>query len=345
MTCSGRKKLGLKFLAIGLSFALALPGFASELKSARIYPTGKITIYSGDQRVGEFSKEAPFPEGFLIAADGKCGVKMEHIYLVAEDRSLFSVATSANPRKLLVKEGTVYFAISKMSHPLSFITPSGSVAVLDILLNAATVSSPLKGYVSVKQNRSELGIIKGGSMIVSTQQGEMMIESGQRLILAQADLDVGAPEEIETSDEKEGQEEKTGKEEKPGMSKNQKIIVGAIGVVAVAVGIGALAGGGGGGAAGCGVAAGVSIDARDRRGIHEIPVVRIDAGHLGVQVVLLFEQILLVIVLGQPEGCGRLDRGRRRLRVVSSSCRHPPGRPPTRDGRRRRRPSGRGCWR
>ena len=108
------------------------------------------------------------------------------MYFVSEDRSLFSVDTSVNLRKLLVKEGIVYFAISKMSHPLSFITPSGSVAVLDILLNAATVSSPLKGYVSVKQNRSELGIIKGGSMIVSTQQGEMMIESGQRIILSQA---------------------------------------------------------------------------------------------------------------------------------------------------------------
>ena len=107
------------------------------MKSARIYPTGKITIYNGNQRVGEFNKEAPFPEGFLIAADGKCGVKMEDIYLVAEDKSLFSVATSANLRKLLIKEGTVYFAVSDMSRALNFITPSGTMAVLDILLKAA----------------------------------------------------------------------------------------------------------------------------------------------------------------------------------------------------------------
>ena len=246
-------KFGVKFLAIGLSFALVLPGFSSDFKSARIYPTGKITIYSGDKRVGEFSKEAPFPEGFLIAADGKCGVKMEHIYLVAEDRSLFSVATSANPMKLLVKEGTVYFAISKISHSLSFITPSGSVAVIDILLKAATVSSPLKGYVSVKQNSSELGIIKGGSMIVSTQQGEMMIESGQRIILAQADMDVGAPEELEPSGEEEGKaeeavkDEEAAREKKAGMSKNTKIVLGAVGGAVVIGGIGALAAGGGGG--------------------------------------------------------------------------------------------------
>ena len=250
MYWSGKNKLRIKFFAIGLSFALALPGFSSEFKSARIYPTGKITIYNGNQRVGEFNKEAPVPEGFLIAADGRCGVRMEDIYLVAEDKSLFSVATSANQRELLIKEGTLYFAVSDMSRSLNFKTPFGMLAVLDILLNSATGSPQLKGYVSVKQNGSEIGIIEGGAMIVSTQQGEMMIESGKKLTLAQADMDVGAPEATEASDEKEAKEEKDGKEEKPGMSRNQKIIVGAIAVAAVAAGVGAFAGGGGGGGGG-----------------------------------------------------------------------------------------------
>jgi len=259
MYWSGRNKLGVSILAIGLSVALALTGFSSEFKSARVYPSGKITIYNGSQKVGEFNQEAPVPEGFLIAADGRCGVRMEDIYLVAEDRSLFSVATSANLRQLLVKEGTLYFAVSDMSRSLNFITPFGVLSVLDILLNSATGSPQLKGYVSVKQNGSEIGIIEGGSMIVSTQQGEMMIESGKKLTLAQADMDVGAPEKIETTnekegkDEKEGQEgkdEKTAKEGKAGMSDNRKIILGAIGVAAVAVGVGALAGGGGGGGGG-----------------------------------------------------------------------------------------------
>ena len=247
MYWTGKNKLRLKFFAIGLSFALALPGFSSEFKSARIYPTGKITIYNGNQRVGEFNKEAPVPEGFLIAADGRCGVRMEDIYLVAEDKSLFSVATSANQRELLIKEGTLYFAVSDMSRSLNFKTPFGMLAVLDILLNSATGSPQLKGYVSVKQNGSEIGIIEGGAMIVSTQQGEMMIESGKKLTLAQADMDVGAPEATEASDEKEGKEET---EKKPGMSRNQKIIVGAIAVAAVAAGVGAFAGGGGGGGGG-----------------------------------------------------------------------------------------------
>ena len=238
-----RNKLGLKLMAIGLSLTLTIPGFSLELKSARIYPTGKITIYNGDQRVGEFNKEAPFPEGYLIAADGKCGVRMDDIYLVADDGSLFSVATSANLRKLLIKEGTVYFAVSKMSHSLSFITPSGNLAVLDILINVATGSPKLKGYVSVKENVSKVGIIEGGSMIVSTQQGEMMLEPGQQLIFAQADMDVGAPEELESSDEEEGKAEEATEGEKAGMEKK----AGAVGGAVVIGGIGALAAGGGGG--------------------------------------------------------------------------------------------------
>ena len=252
MHWTGKHKLGLKFFAVSLSLALAFPGLSSDLKSGRIYPTGKITIYSHNQIVGEFSKEAPFPEGFLIATEGKCGVKMDDIYLVAEDRSLFSVDTATKLRKLLIKEGTVFFAFSRMSHSLSFITPSGNLAVLEILLHAATASPKLKGYIAVKPNGSELGVINGGSIIVSTEQGEMMIESGQRLILAQADMDVGAPEEIETSDETKDKDVKEGKEEKAGISKTTKIVLGAIGGAVVLGGFGALAAGGGGGGGGGG---------------------------------------------------------------------------------------------
>lgn len=255
---SGKYKLGLKFLAIGLILALAIPGLSYELKSARIYPTGKITIYSGEKKVGEFSKEAPLPKGFLIATDGRCGVKMESVYLVAEDKSLFSVAATANLRKLRIKEGKVYFAMSGNFPSLSFITPTGNLAVLDILLNAAANNQPLKGYVSVTQKGSELGVIEGGSMVISTQQGEMMIKSGQRIILAQVDMDVGPPVEEQKVDEKEGQESQEdqevqeGQEVKPGMSGTTKIIVGAVAVGAVAAGVGALAGGGGGGGGGDG---------------------------------------------------------------------------------------------
>ena len=247
---SGRHKLLPQLFAIGLSFILALPGFSSDAKLGRIYPKGKIILYSGNQKIGEFNKEAPLPEGYLLSADGRCGLKIEDAYMVAEDKSLFSVATSTNLRKISLQEGTLYFAVSDMTRSLNFITPSGNLVVLDILLNAAADNQPLKGYVTVKNNGSELGVIKGGSMIVSTEKGETMLKSGQRLLLAQADLDVGAPEEIEAGEDKSGEEETEGKvekEEKAGMSQSTKIIVGVVAAAAVVGGLGALAGGGGGG--------------------------------------------------------------------------------------------------
>lgn len=53
------------------------------------------------------------------------------------------------------------------------------------------------------------------------------------------------------------------------------------------------------------VAPGVAIDARNRRGIDKIAMRRVDAGHFGVQSVLLLEKIFLVIVFGHGKGSQR----------------------------------------
>jgi hypothetical protein len=241
-------KIELKLLAVCLSVTLAVPGFSSELKYARILPEGKITIYSGDQKIGEYRKEAPLPIGYLISSDGRCYVKTDGLYLVAEDKSLFSVDAVADRKELLIKNGTLYFALSKMPHSLSFITPAGIVAAREILLNAAAGSRLLKGYVSVQQGESEVGIIEGGSMMVSTQQGDMMIKSGRKIKLAQADMDIGPPKDKE--EDKEKVDKKQEEKKKPGMSKNVKITLGVVGTLALLGAFAALGGGGGGGGGG-----------------------------------------------------------------------------------------------
>ena len=249
-----RIKSRFKIIAVGLSFAFALSSVASELTSARIYPFGKVTIYNRNQRIGEFSREAPLPEGFFIAADGRCGVKIQSVYLVAEDQSLFSISTTKSIQRLSIKEGTIYFATSGNTPALSFATPSGDLAVLDIVLNAAVGTRQLKGYVSAGSEGSELGVIEGGSMIVSTHQGELMIKSGQRLILSQADMDIGAPPppkekpaEKETPKTESKQEAPEGQVKKAGKPLNKNIIIGAVAGGVLLAGLGALAAGGGGG--------------------------------------------------------------------------------------------------
>jgi hypothetical protein len=140
----------------------------------------------------------------------------------------------------LVKEGVIFFKTADMRRPLHFITPWGEISVEQIRLHAASGDASIKGYVAVYPTRTELGVAEGGSMDVITDQGLMSISSGSRIILAQADMDIGLPEE-------QPQAEADPPPEPQGWSQRQKIAAGAIGAGAVAGILLGLSGGGGGG--------------------------------------------------------------------------------------------------
>jgi len=226
----------------------------------RIIPKGKVTLFQGDQKVGEFRSEAPFPEGAFLSVQGECGVKMSDLYLVAIDKSLFSVKTDPDARKLSVKTGTVYFALSSMPHILVFKTPDGVVTTHQILLNASSESGLLQGYVSVTDTVTKVGVLEGGSLLLSMGDGETKrINAGQELRLAQAGLFEDKEDKKEKPKDK--KEEPKDKKDKPvkkakGMSTTAKVLIGLVTVG----GIAALAGGGGGGGGGGGAPPPVSPD-------------------------------------------------------------------------------------
>ena len=235
-----------KIVAIFSLLAFVSTSFASGLSVGRIIPKGKVTLFQGDQKVGEFRSEAPLPEGAFLSVQGECGVKMNDLYLVAIDKSLFSVTTDPDSRKLSVKAGTVYFALSSMPHILVFNTPDGVVTTHQILLNASAKSGLLQGYVSVTDAITKVGILEGGSLLLSVGDGETKrINAGQEIRLAQAGL----------FEDKEGKkEEPADKKEEPadkkvkakGMSTTTKVLIG----IATVGGIAAAAAGGGGGGGG-----------------------------------------------------------------------------------------------
>jgi hypothetical protein len=94
--------------------------------------------------------------------------------------------------------------------------------------------------VAVTENRTELGVAEGGSMDVFTDDGLMTIQSGKKIILSQADMDIGLPESSEPAAKQPPKPE-------PGMSSGRKIGYGALGVGAIAGIAMGLGGGGGGG--------------------------------------------------------------------------------------------------
>jgi len=180
-----KSKSCIKAVVTIVSLAFATAGFASGLYPARIMPTGKVFVYQEGNKVSEISAEAPLPEGYLLLCDGKAGLKMDGLYWVAADKSLFSVTTKADSVEFELREGTAYFALSELPRPIVFITPNGVFTAQEATLNASTDGGLLKGYVAATSEGTEIGVIEGGSLLISSPEGEKLVQSGNRIKVAQ----------------------------------------------------------------------------------------------------------------------------------------------------------------
>ncbi len=231
-----KNKRCLKTFIVIILVVFSTSAMASNFNSARIMPGKKVLIYRGDQQVGELTAESPLPDGALLGCHGDCAVRMDDFMLIGADQSLFSVTTQDNSRELLVRDGTVFFALSKLPHSLVFVTPEGAVTVQQLILNAAADRSAIKGYVEVSGESSEIGVIEGGSMRVSTDDGETTIQSGQKIILAQNEAGGTTGYETDTSNEK-----------RSGNWRTAAIVGGVLAAGAAAFAIASSSGGGGSG--------------------------------------------------------------------------------------------------
>jgi len=178
-------KAGLVSLAL---IAFAVNGFGMQGNAGRIIPMGKVYMLKDGKTIGSYSSEAPLPENTLLKTEGDCAVKLSDLYLVAADKSQFAISNADTSRELRVKGGTVYFALSKLPQPMVFTTPEGFVTAQQVILNASTEKSILKGYVMVSEKGSEIGVIEGGSLLISTADGDKLVKAGNRILLAQSEV-------------------------------------------------------------------------------------------------------------------------------------------------------------
>jgi hypothetical protein len=227
MLSKRKKTLIMKVFVVFLSFAFVSAGFA-----ARIVPTGTVSIIKDGKVVGQFSQEAPLPEGALLRCEAQCTIQLDDAYMVAEPGTVFSISSTADRHDVVVQEGTMYYSLNESSRPLHFDTPAGDATTGDLLMT----DDELRGYVRVVGNETEIGVIGGGSMMVVTESGEMSIASGKKVTMTLADS--------------EGTAIATGGQE--GMSQNTKIALGVVGAFVVAGGIYALASSGSGSGSGSG---------------------------------------------------------------------------------------------
>jgi hypothetical protein len=224
---------------------------------SRLLPNGKVKVYQGDQLVSVLSEEAPVPEGVLLAPEGQCGLRMDNLFLVADDGSQFSVATGYDGRELLIRQGTIYFAMSGASGPMTFHTPDGTVTTQRMILNASADGGLLKGYVDATLDGTRIGVLEGGSLVILTAEGERTIAAGRQITLAQADLFDEAPDAGAGAEDngQEGDAQNDSEGTQAGQEEDDDDIPAAYfwgGGAALAAGIGLAAAGGGGGGGGGG---------------------------------------------------------------------------------------------
>jgi len=227
---NGRNNLILKILVVFLSFAMVTAGYTAGANSGRIVPSGKVSIIEDGQVVGEFSNEAPLPEGSLLRCEAQCAVRLDDVYMVVEPGTEFSVTTTAGSHQIYVQAGTIYFSLSGTSRPLQFSSPAGDANTGDRKMT----DSELKGYVSATEKATEIGVIGGGTMMLETASGDMAVTPENAVTMGISDSETAA----------------AGIEEPGGLTRSQKIAIGAGSAVALAAGAAALAAGGGGGGGG-----------------------------------------------------------------------------------------------
>ena len=229
------------------AFAFMLAGMAQAYPISRIIPSGKIKVYRNDQVVQVLQEESPLPMGAMLSAEGNCGVRMTNLFVVAENGSLFSVQEGNGAAQFKIEKGVLYFAANSQTGPLVFETPAGVINTQQMIIQASGGSAMLKGFVDVSGTTTSMGVLEGGSLIVSTPDGEKMIATGKQITLAQAGLIKPAEAGYQPPPADQGQ---TQAEAQPTEDTDDEIpaayFVGG-GLAILAAGALALGGGGGGG--------------------------------------------------------------------------------------------------
>lgn len=249
-----------KALPLTIVFLLGIWVFAQAawaFSISRIIPNGRVEAYSNGQVVQVYTSEAPFPEGHMLKTQGRCRVRLDAFYLVADDQSIFGIRDQNGERMLTIEQGMVYFALSELPGNLVFQTPAGVFPARQIVIHAAG-QGVMKAYLDIQSDQTQIGVLEGGYMVVSTSEGDHKIDPGHQITIAQALLfededqekgDAAEEKQPDTEEPEKVAQQDPKKAEKTTRKSNTGAYVG-VGLGAVALIGAALALGGGGGSGG-----------------------------------------------------------------------------------------------
>ncbi len=175
-------------LALMVAVMCFLAGPVQAKTYSQIIPSGKVKVYRDGKLTQELTEAAPLPKGAVLNSEGNSRIRLDNLNLVAKDGAKFTVLDEAATTRLDINSGTLYFAAGESTGPMVFETPSGVIETQQITFQANS-STPglLKGFVEVSGETVKMGVMDGGSMVVSTPDGVLSIDSGKQITLSKDD--------------------------------------------------------------------------------------------------------------------------------------------------------------
>ncbi|MDM8542134.1 hypothetical protein QUF90_13685 [Desulfococcaceae bacterium HSG9] len=174
-----RNTQNLKMFIVILILVLPATAYGDNISIGRIYPTDKVSIYKHGEKVGEFSSEAPLPNGLLVSCRGKCTVKTDWITLEADDGGQFSITTDEFRRELYIKEGSFKYVLPALQSSNVLRTPCVQGPFLPV-----PGKENLKGRISVSLLSTEISLLTGTPLIISGPEGEVQIEPRKKALFS-----------------------------------------------------------------------------------------------------------------------------------------------------------------
>lgn len=176
-------------------------GYALAADTARITPSGKVSVYRAEKLVDELSAGAPLPTESLLVCSGECWVRMDSLYIAASDQSAFYVKAPPLDKQIVFVKGFYYFSLTELSEQWVFKTPIEDVAVQQVHFQNEASSGRLDGYIFVKDETIEIGVLEGGTLVVSSSHGEHALQPGKQITVAKVGPQSEMVERVSTDDE------------------------------------------------------------------------------------------------------------------------------------------------
>ena len=212
------------FALLAVSGLLCQPVFAGAIASPRLIPQDRITILDSGVEV---DREIPAPAGALMACTGQCYIETEGMQLMGADGTVFAVQEDADRFSVMVREGSIDFALKADAKPVEFKTPFDTLTASPHTVPAST-ESVIRGNLNVTGEKAILTLAEG-SLNITNSRGQVLLHAGNAMTLAQYSAGSSSEESSLSGEDMTG------------------IVVGAAALGIIGATIAALSSGGGGG--------------------------------------------------------------------------------------------------